>query len=56
MNKDYSQIDQILDEIILGKAPEGKLAELINDENRDEMLDEMTVTRCWAPQQLKLAC
>ena len=43
MNKDYSQIDQILDEIILGKAPEGKLAELINDENRDELLDEMNV-------------
>ena len=43
MNKDYSQIDQILDEIILGKAQESKLAELINDENRDELLDELNV-------------
>ena len=43
MNKDYSQIDQILDEIILGKAHESKMAELINDENRDELLDELNV-------------
>ena len=43
MNKDYSQIDQILDEIILGKAQESKLAELITDENRDELLDELNV-------------
>jgi hypothetical protein len=43
MNKDYSQIDQILDEIILGKSQENKLAELINDDNRDELLDELNV-------------
>jgi hypothetical protein len=43
MNKDYSEIDQILDEIILGKSHENKLAELINDDNRNGLLDELNV-------------
>ena len=45
MNKDYSQIDQILDEIILGKSSENKLAELINDDNREELLKELVIHR-----------
>lgn len=43
MNKDFSQIDQMLDEIILGKAHGNKLAELTGEFNRDELLDELNV-------------
>ena len=43
MSKDYSQIDEILDEIVLGKANEQKLAELINEENRNDLLQELLV-------------
>jgi hypothetical protein len=43
MNKDYSQIDQILDEIILGKSPEGKLSQLISDYNREDLFNELQV-------------
>lgn len=43
MNKDYSQIDQILDEIIMGKSNENKLAEVTNDENREDLLKELSI-------------
>ena len=43
MNKDYSQIDQILDEIILGKAGEEKLAELISDYSSEQLRNELQI-------------
>src|SRR5215212_9133358 len=41
MNKHYSQIDQILDEIILGKNKEDKLSQLISDYNSEDLLNEV---------------
>jgi hypothetical protein len=40
-NKDYSQIDQILDEIIMGKAGEEKLADIISDYTHDDLINEL---------------
>jgi tetratricopeptide (TPR) repeat protein len=40
-NKDYSQIDQILDEIIIGKSSEEKLADLISGYTSEELINEL---------------
>ena len=40
-NKDYSQIDQILDEIIRGKSGEEKLADFISDYTSEELINEL---------------
>jgi hypothetical protein len=40
-NKDYSQIDQILDEIIRGISSEEKLADFISDYTSEELISEL---------------
>ena len=40
-NKDYSQIDQILDEIIMGKSSQEKLADFISDYTSEELINEL---------------
>src|SRR6476661_4068026 len=42
-NKDYSQIDQILDEIIMGKAGEEKLADFISDYTNEDLINELQI-------------
>lgn len=42
-NKDYSQIDQILDEIIRGISSEEKLADFISDYTSEELINELQV-------------
>src|ERR1044072_361681 len=40
-NKDYSQIDKILDEIIMGTSSEEKLADFISDYTSEELINEL---------------
>lgn len=40
-NKDYSQIDQILDEIVMGKSSEEKLADFISDYSSEDLINEL---------------
>jgi tetratricopeptide (TPR) repeat protein len=40
-NKDYSQIDQILDEIVMGKSSEEKLADFISDYTSEDLIREL---------------
>lgn len=40
-NKDYSQIDQILDEIITGKSSQEKLTDLISEYTSEELMNEL---------------
>ena len=40
-NKDYSQIDQILDEIIMGISSEEKLADFVSEYTSDDLINEL---------------